>query len=70
MHGQPDCRLAGNGPLDSMPSVGRDLYVVSRLHGNGVVVTLESQTSYAAQEQNPFVGLLIVPEARGRGMPQ
>src|SRR5579875_3434432 len=69
MHGEPNRRLMRVGPLDPVPPVGRD--VEERPWPQFYrLLALESQPGRTLHEQDPLVGILVVPEALGRSVAQ
>mgnify|MGYP001582052135 CR=1 FL=1 len=68
MHGQPDSRLAGRRPFDSVAAVSRNRHVISWPQFPGLVVALESEPGGSTQYQHKLVQVLVVPEVLGRGM--
>lgn len=69
MNRQPDGRRMRVGPFDPVPPVGRDVDEHPRPQFYRLL-PLESQPGRPLQEKDPFVGLLVVPEALGRGVAQ
>ena len=66
MHRQPDRRLLWRRPLDSMPLVCRNVDEVPRLHLDCPI--LKPKPCRSLQHDDPFVLVLVVPEAFGRGL--
>src|SRR5437660_11278816 len=66
MHGQPNRRLVGRRPFDSVPPVRRDGDEIAGLHVHEAVV--ETEPRGALQNEHPFGLILVVPESTRRGV--
>ncbi len=66
MQGQPYGRFVGIRPFDAMPSMRRDIDVVTGFHCQFLGLILEPQASAAPQQHDLFGSVLIVPFALGR----
>lgn len=73
MHREPHGGLVGGGALDAMARAGRNLERVAGGEGDDVDLArdgiFEAHHRAAAQEDDPLVLLMIIPESVGRGVP-
>jgi len=69
MDGKPHRQLVRCSPVDAMFFMGLDQDIVA---GDELsfCFSLKLQPCRAAQDQNPFRMVLVIPEAWGRGMPE
>jgi hypothetical protein len=66
MHGQPDRRLLGRRPFDSVASMSRDIQEITGAKLNGPIVEPDSRCSL--NDENPFIMRLVVPKASRRSV--
>ena len=69
MYGEPDGRLGGIGPLDSMTPASRNEEIIPRLQGLGYGIALEQKSRCAGDQKHPFGPSLLVPETRRTRLP-
>src|SRR6202044_3658505 len=69
VHGEPDGRLVGVGPLDAMADVGRDLEVAAGRQDSRLLPALDPHARRAAQHDHPFRPVLVVPKAGRARLP-
>ena len=64
IHRQPHRLFIGIGPLDPMPLVCRNVEITPRLKLQRDRLSIEEQPGASLQYDDPFVGILVVPEVR------
>jgi hypothetical protein len=65
---EPDCWLAGVGPLDAVPAVGLNEHVVPGAEHAGLGFVLEAQAGLTSQYRHPLGPVLIEPLAARSGV--
>src|SRR5205085_6790682 len=68
MYRQPNRRLIGCGPLDSVLLMCGDIQPISRLHSDRLFIALEPEPCLTLHHRDPLVLVLVVPEAIRRGL--
>ena len=69
MHGEPDRRLGGVGPLDAVAAVGRQVDVVAGPERPRPVLARDEEPCGASEHHDPLVQGLVVPEPRRARLP-
>ena len=68
MERQPNRLYAAFGPLDPVAQMRRDMQCIAGAHYPYLRFSRETETRASREEENPFVGLLIVPLSGRRGL--
>ena len=66
--GEPDGFLVGGGPVDTVAAVGGEKDGVAGSEDDGLFAVGEAQAGFAAEEEDPFVLVLVIPEILRRGV--
>jgi hypothetical protein len=68
MQGEPDRGFVGRRPFDAVAAVGGDVEPITGVEDARLRFVVEAERGGAAEQDDPFVGVLVVPLALGCGM--